>query len=52
MPTFALPNAPQNLTILLHRIWNVPLPIIPYRYDSLASVSSLVPGIVDAESLD
>ena len=26
MPTFAFPYAPQNLTILLRREWNAPLP--------------------------
>ena len=27
MPTFAFPEAPQNLAVLLQRRWNAPLPL-------------------------
>ena len=32
--------------------WNAPLPLIPQRHESTASVITLVPSIVGAESLD
>ncbi len=27
MPTFSFPEAPQHLTVPLHRRWNAPLPL-------------------------
>ncbi len=32
--------------------WNAPLPLMPQRHESMASVIALVPSIVGAESLD
>ena len=41
IPAFSLQNTPQLLPVLLHRVFNAPLPI---HLDSSASVSCFSPG--------
>ena len=44
IPAFSLAIAPQLLTVLLLRNCNAPLPILPIKGDSIASVVCFSPG--------